>query len=84
MLRAALTMTTLLTLSACATVESETYSMINLNGRDYELRTRSINGPQGLFETHAIRANDGSFRSCDPQTPRTCQSALNTRRDSND
>lgn len=84
MLRATLIMTTVLTVGACATVENETFTTIELNGRDYQLRTRTINGPQGIFETTAIRANDGSYRSCDPQTPRSCRSALNTRRDRND
>ncbi|MGA9434838.1 MAG: hypothetical protein WBV62_11450 [Roseobacter sp.] len=82
MLRATLTMTTVLALSACSTVESETFTTIDLNGRDYQLRTRTINGPQGTFETHAIRAGDGSFRSCDPQSPQSCRAALNTRRSS--
>lgn len=81
MLRATLIITTVLTLGACASVQNESYSTINIDGRDYQLRSRTLNGPQGTFENYAIRANDGSFRSCDPDTPRSCRLALNTSRD---
>jgi hypothetical protein len=73
-----------LSLSACVSVENESIGTIELNGQAYELRTRTMSGPQGSFVTHAIKANDGSYRSCDPDTPSTCRSALQTRRDSND
>lgn len=66
--------------AACATVENETTSTIELNGRSYELRTRSIDGANGTYTTHSVRAN-GTYRTCDPMSPGSCEAAIrNTRR----
>ena len=67
-------------LSACAEVENESYSTITLNGREYELRTRTMEGANGPYVTHSVRVNTG-YRTCDPDSPGSCQAAIrNSRR----
>lgn len=66
-------------LSACATVENETYSTINLNGREYELRTRTVTTSGSSFVQHSVRARDGAFYSCMPDSPGSCEGALRSR-----
>lgn len=74
--------TTLVLLTACGSVEQETFSTINIEGREFNFRTQTISGPQGTFETHAIQAANGSWRSCDPTYPKDCLAARDTRRNS--
>ncbi len=74
--------TALILLTACGTVENETFSTMTINGRDYNFRTQTINGPQGTYTVNAIQANNGSWRTCDPTYPLDCLSARRTNRNS--
>ncbi|MGD9294762.1 MAG: hypothetical protein PVI41_07760 [Roseobacter sp.] len=66
--------------SGCSTVQDESYSTIVLNGREYDLRTRTMEGPNGTYVTHSVRANTG-YRTCDPNSPGSCEAAIrNSRR----
>ena len=72
--------TTALFLSACATAQNENFSTINLNGRDYELRTRTMSGASGSFVQNSVLAH-GTWRTCLPDSPGDCEAAV--RRDKN-
>ena len=78
MTRTALVGTALIVLTACGSVEEETLSTMNIDGREYNFRTQTINGPQGTFQTHAIQASNGSWRTCDPTYPKDCLAARRT------
>ncbi len=70
----------ILILPACAEVKNESFSTITLKGREYELRTRTIEGANGPYVTHSVRANTG-YRTCNPDSPGSCEAALrNSRR----
>lgn len=64
----------------CSTVQNEEFSTIVLNGREYDLRTRTMQGANGTFVTHSVRTNSG-YRMCDPGSPGSCEAAIrNSRR----
>lgn len=62
-------------LSACGSVTNETTSTINVDGRNYELRTRTIQGPNGTYDTSSVRVN-GAYVQCIPSSPGSCRGAI--------
>ena len=64
-----------LVLSACGTVTNETRGTINLDGRTYELRTRTMQGSDGSYNTSSVRAK-GTWRQCLPASPGSCEAAI--------
>ncbi|MDW3224804.1 MAG: hypothetical protein R8G34_18300 [Paracoccaceae bacterium] len=62
-------------LSGCASVTSETFSTVVLEGRSYELRTRTIDGPNGPYETSSVQVR-GSYYLCKPDSPGDCEAAI--------
>lgn len=68
-------------LSACASVSNETVRTITLDGRSYDLRTRTIEGTNGTFETSSVKVH-GSYFQCKPDSPGDCEAAVRTGRNS--
>lgn len=66
-------------LGGCASVSSETFKTIVLEGRSFELRTRTIDGPNGSYETSSVRVR-GSYYLCKPDSPGDCEAAIKTAR----
>ncbi|MEP2030393.1 MAG: hypothetical protein ABJI96_16985 [Paracoccaceae bacterium] len=64
-----------LLLSACGSVVNETNSSIVINGRTYELRTRTIQGSNGTYDTSSVRVN-GTYYQCQPDSPGSCKAAV--------
>ncbi|MEP2030172.1 MAG: hypothetical protein ABJI96_15845 [Paracoccaceae bacterium] len=64
-----------LVLSACGTVTNETRGTIVLDGRTYELRTRTMQGSDGSYDTSSVKAK-GKWRQCLPQSPGSCEAAI--------
>lgn len=64
-----------LLLSACGSVTNESTSSINVDGRNYELRTRTIQGSIGSYETSSVRVR-GVFYQCLPNSPGSCEGAV--------
>ena len=71
----------LVALSGCAEVVSETSSTITVNGRDYELRTRVIDGQNGPFEQSSVIVDSRPY-VCRPDSPGDCESAIRDARNS--
>lgn len=61
--------------AACASVTNETFSTIILDGRSYELRTRTFDGPDGAYQTSSVRVNS-NYYLCKPDSPGDCQAAV--------
>ncbi len=74
---------TALVLSACGTVTNETKGTIVLDGRTYELRTRTIQGSNGSYDTSSVRAH-GTWRICLPASPGSCEAAIRRGSNGND
>jgi hypothetical protein len=70
--------TALILLTGCADVRNETYSTITLNGRDYDLRTRTVSGTGNSFVQHSVLAY-GTWRTCLPDSPGSCEGAVRQR-----
>lgn len=68
----------LILLAGCADVQNETFSTITLNGRDYDLRTRTVSGAGGTFVQHSVLAY-GTWRTCLPDSPGSCEGAVRRR-----
>ncbi|WP_299916732.1 hypothetical protein [uncultured Roseobacter sp.] len=64
-----------LTLSACGTVANQTVGTINVDGDDYELRTRTIERANGSFDITSVRVN-GYYITCLPDSPNDCESKV--------
>ncbi len=64
-----------LSLGACATVTDERLSSIVVDGREYTLRTRTIDGPNGAFETTSAIVRGKAF-ICKIDSPGDCEAAV--------
>lgn len=64
-----------LLLSACGSVVNESTSSINVDGRSYELRSRTIQGANGSYDTSSVRVN-GVYYQCLPASPGSCEGAV--------
>lgn len=69
-------------LGACATVAEEQLSAIVVDGESYTLRTRTIQGPNGPFETTSARVRGGHFL-CKIDSPGDCEAAVRRGLESN-
>jgi hypothetical protein len=65
-------------LTGCTDVQNETFGTITLNGRDYDLRTRTVSGASGAFVQHSVLAY-GTWRTCLPDSPGDCEAAVRRR-----
>ncbi|MGC3939218.1 hypothetical protein ACOTTU_15550 [Roseobacter sp. EG26] len=75
MLKRSATLISLFVLSACASVSNETFSPIVVDGDTYQLRTRTIEGPNGAYETTSARV-DGIYYLCRINSPGDCEAAV--------
>ncbi|WP_187429471.1 hypothetical protein ROLI_032610 [Roseobacter fucihabitans] len=66
--------TALLALGACATVSSETISTVVVDGEAYDVRTRTIEGANGSYETSSVRVN-ARYYLCILDSPGDCEAA---------
>ena len=64
-----------LLLGACGSVTNETTSSIVVDRNTYELRTRTIQGPNGAYDTSSVRVK-GTYRQCQPDSPGSCEAAV--------
>lgn len=64
-----------LALGACTTVADEQLSAITVDGKSYTLRTRTIEGPNGSFETTSARVR-GGYYLCKIDSPGDCEAAV--------
>ncbi len=71
----------LLALGACATASADRLSTVTVDGREYELRTRTIDGPGGQFETTSVRVR-GGYALCKIDSPGDCAAAVRRGRES--
>lgn len=69
--------------SACAPVSNETFSTITVEGRPYELRTRTIDGPNGPYETSSVLVRN-NYYLCKPDSPGDCEAAVKTGQNGSD
>lgn len=65
----------LVTLAACATVQSESRSSIVVDGRTYELRTQVIDGPNGPYNRSFVMVKN-RMAVCLPESPGDCEAAV--------
>jgi hypothetical protein len=70
-------------LSTCGTVTNETRSTIMVDGRSYPLRTRTIQGSDGSYDTSSVQAK-GTWRLCLPASPGSCEAAVRNSNYGND
>ncbi|MCV3270552.1 hypothetical protein [Roseobacter sinensis] len=70
-----------LAVGACATVADERLSTIVVDGREYTLRTRTIDGPTGTYETTSARVRGKHF-ICIIDSPGDCEAAVRQGRES--
>lgn len=71
-----------LALGACATVAEEQLSSIVVDDESYVLRTRTIEGPNGSFETTSARVR-GKYFICKIDSPGDCEAAVRRGKESN-
>lgn len=71
-----------LALGACTTVAQERLSTIDVDGESYVLRTRTIEGPNGPYETTSARVRGAHFL-CKIDSPGDCEAAVRRGRESN-
>ncbi len=64
-----------LLLGACASVVDESTGTVLVNGRAYELRTRTMEGPNGTFQTTQVMVR-GMPQVCKPDSPGDCEAAV--------
>lgn len=69
-----------LSLTACGTVEQETFTPIVVDGRTYELRTRTIDGPNGSYQTTSAMVGRIAYL-CKIDSPGDCEAAVRRGRD---
>lgn len=70
-----------LTLGACASVTDERLSTLVVNGEEYTLRTRTLEGPNGSFETTSAIVRGKAF-VCRIDSPGDCEAAVRIGRES--
>ncbi|MEM9636825.1 MAG: hypothetical protein AAGA94_04205 [Pseudomonadota bacterium] len=70
-----------LALGACASVAEERLSTIVVDGQSYVLRTRTIESPNGTFETTSARVRGKHF-ICKIDSPGDCEAAVRQGRES--
>lgn len=75
MVRKTLLGTALVLMAGCASVENETYSTILVNGRETDLRSRTVVEGDRTYISHAVRSRSGSFKTCEPDRPGSCEQA---------
>lgn len=66
---------TLIALSACGTVTSESFSTIVVDDDTYNIRTRTIDGPNGLYQTSSVQVY-GLHYQCLPKSKGDCEAAV--------
>lgn len=64
-----------LTLLGCGSVTSEQMTTITVNDRSYPLRTRTLDGPGGSYQTSSVRVR-GKYFTCIPESPGDCAAAI--------
>lgn len=62
-------------LSACATVVDETRTSIMVDGRAYELRTRTLEGTDGTFQQSSVVVRNRLY-TCLPASPGDCEATV--------
>jgi hypothetical protein len=65
----------LIVISACATVESESRSTIVVDGASYELRTQVIDGRNGPCQHSSVVVKNRLY-TCLPDSPGDCEAAV--------
>lgn len=70
-----LVIASMLALSACGTLVSESSSTIMVDGRSYELRTSVIDGPQGTYQQSRVVVKSQTYL-CLPESPGDCEGAV--------
>lgn len=65
----------LLALTACAPVTDEKRSTIDVEGSAYELRTRTVDGPNGPYQQSSVKVKN-KYYICLPDSPGDCASAV--------
>lgn len=65
----------LVALTACAPVTDETRSTIDVEGSTYELRTRTLDGPNGPFQQSSVKVKN-KYYICLPDSPGDCAAAV--------
>lgn len=70
-----LSFVTLFMLAACGTVTNETVGTIVVDGEAFELRTRTIDGPNGTYDTTSVRVNS-VYYGCIPTSRGDCEAAV--------
>lgn len=65
----------MLVLSACGSLVSQSSSTIIVDGRSYELRTSVIDGPQGTYEQSRVVVKNQTYL-CLPDSPGDCEAAV--------
>lgn len=71
-----------LALGACATVAEEQLSSIVVDDESYVLRTRTIEGTNGAFETTSARVR-GKYFICKIDSPGDCEAAVRRGKEAN-
>lgn len=69
----------LLGLGACAPVLDEKRSTIVVNGGHYELRTRTVDGPNGPYEQSSVKVRN-RYYTCLPNSPGDCEATVHLAR----
>lgn len=64
-----------LTLGACGTVTDERLTPIVVDGQTFELRTRTIDGPNGAYETTSAEVYNIHY-PCKIDSPGDCEGAV--------
>lgn len=66
---------TLIALSACGTVTNESFSTIEVNDDTYNIRTRTIDGPNGSYQTSSVQVYGLQYQ-CLPESKGDCEAAV--------
>ena len=64
-----------LLLASCGTVENTKTGVITVRDENYELRTRTIDGPQGTYEHTSVNVR-GIYFPCKIDSPGDCEGAV--------
>ncbi|MFK7879967.1 hypothetical protein [Roseobacter sp.] len=54
---------------------NETRNTIVVDGEPYDIRTRTIDGPNGTYQTSSVRVY-GFYYTCIPDSPNDCEAAV--------
>ncbi|MDW3224803.1 MAG: hypothetical protein R8G34_18295 [Paracoccaceae bacterium] len=65
----------LVALSACGTITNETYSTIVVDDDTYKIRTRTIDGANGTYQTSSVQVY-GLHYQCLPESKGDCEAAV--------